>query len=87
MMVYVIYERGQIVIPKYFRELLGWHKGTKVVFEVKDDSLILKRIEDVSVEMENLAKEAGLSEKQVQKLDREHKKNYAEHLARRCSPR
>ncbi|MBI5159576.1 AbrB/MazE/SpoVT family DNA-binding domain-containing protein [Candidatus Micrarchaeota archaeon] len=86
-MVYVIYERGQLVIPKYFRELLGWGKGTKLNFEVKENSLVLKRESNVLTEMEELAKEANLSEKEVGKLVKEYKKAYASALAKRCSQR
>lgn len=87
MMVYVIYERGQLVIPKYFRDLLGWGKGTKVNFEVKGSSLVLKSANDVLREMEEIAEEANLSESEVRRMVQVHKKDYAAYVARRCSKR
>ena len=38
-------EKGQVVIPKDIREHLGLKIGEKVVFEVKDDKVTLKKEE------------------------------------------
>ncbi len=35
-------EKGQVVIPKDVRELLGLKKGTEVIFEVKDKEVTIK---------------------------------------------
>lgn len=35
-------ERGQIVLPKKLREHLGLKPGKRVIFEVKQDTIILK---------------------------------------------
>lgn len=32
-----IYERGQVVVPKYIRDLLGLSPGTKVSWRVEDN--------------------------------------------------
>ena len=40
-------EKGQVVIPKDIREHLGLKIGEKVVFEVKDDKVTLKKEQDV----------------------------------------
>jgi len=40
-------EKGQVVIPKDIRNFLGLEKGEKVVFEVKDREVILKKEQDV----------------------------------------
>ena len=86
-LVHEVYDRGQLVIPRYIRELLGWHKGTKISFHVEGNSVVLKRSDDVLSEMEALAKEANLSEKEVEKMAKEHKKTYSNYLAKRTSAR
>ncbi len=35
-------ERGQVVIPKDIRRLLGLHKGQKVIFEARNKEVIIK---------------------------------------------
>jgi AbrB family looped-hinge helix DNA binding protein len=35
-------ERGQIVLPKHLREQFGLKPGKKVIFEVKNNMIILK---------------------------------------------
>lgn len=37
-------QKGQIVIPVKIRKLLGLEKGTKVAFEVKDNSVTIKKL-------------------------------------------
>ena len=34
--------KGQLVVPKDIRDHFGLKKGSKVVFEVKDDKIIIK---------------------------------------------
>ena len=36
-------EKGQIVIPKDIRDHLGLHNKEKVIFEVKDNEIILRK--------------------------------------------
>ncbi len=36
-------ERGQVVIPKDIRQMLGLHSGESVVFEVKNDDVRMKK--------------------------------------------
>ncbi|MFA4983099.1 MAG: AbrB/MazE/SpoVT family DNA-binding domain-containing protein [Candidatus Micrarchaeia archaeon] len=36
-----MYERGQIVVPKYFREMLGWGADTPLRFSVENSRLVV----------------------------------------------
>ena len=36
-------EKGQVVIPKDIREILGLKKGNEVVFEVKEKGVMIKK--------------------------------------------
>ncbi len=49
--------KGQVVIPKDFREEMGIHSGSKVQFELTEDGIIIKK-EDEETEkiFENIAK-------------------------------
>jgi len=55
-----IYERGQIVIPKYFREMLGWDMNTELVFHIEEKKLIVEKKESIVDEFEKFAKENGV---------------------------
>lgn len=39
-------EKGQVVVPKYIRELLKLRKGENVVFEQRDQEVIIKSEQD-----------------------------------------
>ena len=39
-------EKGQVVIPKDIREYLGIRNGDNVVFEIKNDQVMLKQEQD-----------------------------------------
>jgi AbrB family looped-hinge helix DNA binding protein len=45
----MVTKKGQVTIPKPFRERLHIKEGDSLDFEVKDDMLILKRIERKSI--------------------------------------
>ena len=36
-------EKGQVVIPKDIREMLGLHRGEQVIFEVKNEEVKIKK--------------------------------------------
>jgi len=65
-------EKGQVVIPKDIREHLGLKIGEKVVFEVKDDKVTLKKEQDVDEflkEFFTLARlKRNLSAKDIKKI-------------------
>lgn len=42
-------KKGQITIPKPFRDKLRIEEGDIVIFEIKDDSLVLKKKEKKSI--------------------------------------
>jgi len=82
-MVHEVYDRGQIVIPKYIRDLLGWEKGTRVSFKVEDEKVILENIESKSEqfmkEWDEFRKELSISPKQIDdfmKNEKEYRKKY-----------
>lgn len=50
-----IYERGQLVIPKYFRELLGWGKNTEVAFQVENNKLVVQKKTSIADELREFA--------------------------------
>jgi AbrB family looped-hinge helix DNA binding protein len=72
-MTHEVYERGQIVIPKYIRDLLGWGKGTPVSFTVEGDKVILRRAESISDEFRELAAEINLKEKDIDMIVTDHR--------------
>ncbi len=47
-------EKGQVVIPKDIREMLGIGNGKKVVFEVRDKEVFLRKEEDTEKFLQDL---------------------------------
>ncbi|MCP8321986.1 MAG: AbrB/MazE/SpoVT family DNA-binding domain-containing protein [archaeon] len=39
-------EKGQIVVPKDIREYLGLKPGSEIVFEIRDDEIVIKLKKD-----------------------------------------
>ena len=52
----VIYEHGQVVIPKHIREMFKLTPGTRVNFVPQNGELVLKSEYDVLKEFESLCK-------------------------------
>ncbi len=76
-----ISERGQIVIPKYFRELLGWESETPVRFSVQDNRLVMERRLSIKDELEEFARECNVDLKGMvdfdEVYDESRRKKYA----------
>ncbi|MFQ6136695.1 MAG: AbrB/MazE/SpoVT family DNA-binding domain-containing protein [Candidatus Hydrothermarchaeales archaeon] len=52
--------RGQIVVPKVFRDYLGLKEGGEVVIEVSDDQITIKPVKkDIHAKWEKIAREQG----------------------------
>jgi AbrB family looped-hinge helix DNA binding protein len=65
-----ISSRGQIAIPTSIREHLGLKEGTKVVFAVSEDTLVMKKVESMSWDeitkpLRDAVKKTGLKESDV----------------------
>ena len=64
-------QKGQVVIPKDIRKFLGLNRGQKVVFEVKEDKIILKKQDPVKFveDFLNVPKKLkkGLTTKEIKK--------------------
>ena len=71
-MTHEIYERGQIVIPKYVRDLLGWGKGTAISFIVEGDQVVMQRAEKVGDDFLELAKRINLKKKDIDMFVSDH---------------
>ena len=66
-MIHEIYDRGQIVIPKYIRDLLGWSRGTKLSFRVEENKVIIQDVQRFEEEWEEFTEELNISQKQIEK--------------------
>ena len=53
--------KGQVVIPKVFRKSLGLHPGTKVVFSLREDGLLLEKPREDAVKVFKEIAESGRS--------------------------
>ena len=65
-----ISSRGQIAIPQEIREKMGLVEGTKVLFFLENDALLIKRINkhsfaEITKPFKEAAKKAGLKEEDV----------------------
>ena len=66
-----ISSRGQIAIPSDIRQEMGLHEGTKVLFVVEDDTLIMKKVTlssfaEITKPLKEAAKKAGLKQSDVE---------------------
>jgi len=68
-------EKGQIVIPKDIRRMLGLQSGENVVFEVRSDDVRIKKEEDVKEFLKKFfsiaRSERNLTLKDLKKIEEE----------------
>ena len=62
--------RGQIVIPTDIRDGMGLKEGSKVLFVMSNDSLLIKRVNmqtfaDITRPLKEAAKKSGLKESDI----------------------
>ena len=65
--------RGQLVIPTDIRENMGLEEGSKVLFVLSNDSLLIKRVNmqtftEITRPLKEAAKKAGLKESDVENI-------------------
>ncbi len=60
-----IYQKGQIVIPKYIRELFNLRKGDEVSVTVKEEKIIIEPTNKVLKEFNRLCAQADMTDKEV----------------------
>ncbi len=65
-----ISSRGQIAIPSDIRKSMGLEEGTKVLFVLEDDTLIMKKVTsetfaNITKPLKEEAQKAGLKEKEA----------------------
>ena len=75
--------RGQICIPNNIREDMGLKEGSKILFVLADNSLLVKKVsiqsfEEITRPLKEAAKKAGLKESDV--VDIVHRARKKKHL-------
>lgn len=71
-------EKGQVVIPKDIREFLGLKEREKIVFEVKDKEVIIKKEQDPEEFLKDFFNVPGKEKKKPREAIKELKKIYEE---------
>jgi len=66
-----IYEKGQVVIPKFIRDMFGFKPGTEVGFKVEGKRVYLEKEYDVAAEFEKLRAEATATDDEVKRAIRQ----------------
>ena len=62
-----IYEKGQVVIPKFIRDMFGFKPGTEVGFKIEGQRVYLEKKYDVAAEFEAICKEGRMSDADIEK--------------------
>jgi len=73
-----IYEKGQVVIPKFIRDMFGFKPGTGVEFKVEGKRVYIEKEYDVAAEFEALCSEGTATfeetEREIKRLERKRAK-------------
>ena len=72
-----IYEKGQVVIPKFIRDMFGFKPGTEVGFKVEGQRVYIEKAYDWISEFEKLRSQATDSDEEIDRAMRlvEKKRN------------
>lgn len=74
-------EKGQVVIPKDIRKYLGLDIGVNIIFEVRDDEIILKKEQDPEKIVEDFFNTPKIKKKiGVKELKKIYEKQYKEQI-------
>ncbi|MBS3075116.1 AbrB/MazE/SpoVT family DNA-binding domain-containing protein [Candidatus Pacearchaeota archaeon] len=74
-------EKGQVVIPKDIREHLGLNIGVNIIFEVRDNEVVLKKEDDASKIVEDFFNTPKIKRKiDVKELKKIYKEQYEEEV-------
>ena len=71
-------EKGQVVIPKDIREFLDLKEREKVIFEVKDNEVVLKKEQDPREFIKDFLNVPGKEKKRPDEAIKEIKEIYEE---------
>lgn len=77
-----VYERGQLVIPKYLRELLKWDAGTEVMMRVESSRLVVEKRTSIANELAQFSKEANIKMDSNTDFDADYEKAMNKKLQR-----
>ena len=71
----VLYPKGIMVVPKYIREILGWHEGVEINFHVENKKLVVEPEDNWEKEFEDIRKSMKkMSTKEIVEVTRELEK-------------
>lgn len=64
-------DRGRIVVPKELRDRAGLKPGQKVLVEMEDDSLVIRKVADISLfsqELKGCIKKSRISPLEMKRI-------------------
>ena len=69
-----IYEKGQVVIPKFIRDMFGFKPGTEVGFKIDGNRVYIERSYDALAEFRKLRAEATATDEEVERAIRQNER-------------